>query len=133
MRALVTDDETVATSSLQLNANNAHLKGHTAAQVYDGIDGGIVVGEIAVGAKFYVNAKTFDKTSDYTYVEYLDENNNYICGFVATSAISLDLVSPLFILAIFLIVIVGILVLILVLYLISRASKGKKSAATAGN
>ena len=133
MCALVTDDETVATSSLQLKANNAHLKGHTAVQVYDGIDGGTVVGEIAVGAKFYVNAKTFDKTSDYTYVEYLDENNNYICGFVATSAISLDLVSPLFILAIFLIVVVGILVLILVLYLISRASKGKKSAAKAGN
>ncbi len=133
MRALVTDDETVATSSLQLKANNAHLKGHTVAQVYDGINGGTVVGEIAVGAKFYVNAKTFDNTSDFTYVEYLDENNNYICGFVATSAISLDLVSPLFILAIFLIVIVGILVLILVLYLISRSSKGKKVATKTGD
>jgi len=131
MRALVTDDATVATSSLQLKANNAHLKGHTSAQVYDGIDGGTVIGEIAVGAKFYVNAKTFDKTSDYTYVEYLDENNNYICGFVATSAISLDLVSPLFILAIFLIIIVAILVLILVLYFISRSSKEKKDATEA--
>lgn len=128
MRALVTNDASVATSSLQLKANNAHLKGNTPVKVYDGIDGGTVVGEIAVGAKFYVNAKTFDNTDEYTYIEYLDENNNYICGFVATSAISLDIVSPLFILAIFLIVIVAILVLILILHFISRANKRKKNA-----
>lgn len=125
MRALVTDDKTVATSSLQLKANNAHLNSDTPAQVFSGVDGTIVIGEVAAGAKFYVDADKFDATSDYTYIEYLDEDNNFICGFIPTRIVSLDLVPPLSILAVFLIVIVAILVLILILYVISRVRKSK--------
>ena len=124
LRSMLT---TLATEegAITLKTNNAQLKSKEDVNIYAGLNSDNVVGIMKVGANFYVNSSTFDKDVKRTYVEYLDENNNYICGFIDTKYVKLKEVSPFIIVGVFLILIVMILILILILYFAKEHKKVK--------
>lgn len=111
--------------AVTLKPSNASLSGKEGTRVYAGLNSDIVVGTIPTGASFWVNVSTFNKKASRTYVEYLDEENNYICGFIDTKRIALKDMNPFIIVGIFLVLLALILILILVLYFIKEHKKKK--------
>ncbi len=111
LTTLATEEGTVT-----LNSTNAYLDSKESVYIYAGVNSANIVGVLPAGAKFYVNQDNFDTSIDRTYIEYLDENNNYITGFIDTELIAFDEISPFVILGIILLLVVLILILILILY-----------------
>ncbi len=125
MQAMLT---TLATEegAITLKPANASLNADQSIVVYSGLNSSNTVGVLPKDAKFYVNLSTFSKNDKRTYIEYLDENNNYICGFIDTKYINIDELSPFVVVAIFLILIVIILILMLILYFAKEHKKIKE-------
>ena len=121
LTTLATEEGTIT-----LNSTNAYLDSDEAVTIYAGVNSDNIVGIMPADARFYVNQNTFDNSIKRTYIEYLDENNNYITGFIDTDLIQFDEVSPFIILGAILLLVVLILILILILYFAKEHKKVKE-------
>ena len=119
--------------AVTLKTNNAELKSKHDVNIYAGLNSDNIIGTMKVGANFYVNSSSINKNIKRTYVEYLDKNNNYICGFIDTKYIKIKEASPLIIVGVFFVLIVMILILILILYFVNQRNKVKSELKNLNN
>ena len=111
--------------TITLKTPNASVNANENINVYDGLNSDQIITQLSSDVKFYVNLKTYSQKNKRTYIEFLDENNNYITGFIDTKYVKINEMSPYIIIAIFLLLIVAILILLLILYFAKEHKKNK--------